>query len=59
MFAKLAHTFTFLGTTHNVYHANAGEGLPRHEHGYAHVTAVHSGEVVVRKEGREVFLTRR
>jgi hypothetical protein len=37
----------------NVYHANKGEGLPKHEHVYAHLTMCHSGKCVIRKEGIE------
>lgn len=52
------HNFTFLSSVHNVYHANVGEGIPKHEHNYAHVTAVHSGRLVARKEGKEIILTK-
>lgn len=46
------------GTTLNVYHANKGEGLPKHEHLYSHLTFCHSGCCVVRKEGRELVMTK-
>jgi hypothetical protein len=46
------------GTTLNVYHPAKGEGLPRHEHVYAHLTMCHSGSIVVRKEGRELVMTK-
>lgn len=46
------------GTSLNVYHANKGEGLPRHEHPYSHLTMCHSGRCVVRKEGRELVMTK-
>lgn len=42
----------------NVYHANIGEGLPRHEHAYSHLTMCHAGRCVVRKEGRELVMTK-
>ena len=32
------HQVTYDGATLNVFHANKGEGLPRHEHVYAHLT---------------------
>ena len=44
------YTFQFGKNTHNVYHCNAGEGLPRHEHTFAHATVCHAGRVGVRKE---------
>ena len=47
------HQVTYDGTTLNVFHANKGEGLPRHEHVYAHLTVCHSGSCVIRKEGIE------
>jgi hypothetical protein len=44
---------TYDGANINVYHANRGEGLPRHDHIYAHLTMCHAGSCVVRKEGIE------
>ena len=37
------HTFTYAGARVNVYHANKGEGLPMHGHGYSHATTCMSG----------------
>jgi len=50
---SLAHTVTYDGATLNVYHANKGEGLPRHSHTFSHLTMCHSGKCVIRKEGIE------
>lgn len=47
------HQVTYDGATLNVFHANKGEGLPQHEHVYAHLTVCHSGSCVIRKEGIE------
>ena len=52
------HSVTYDGAVINVYHANCGEGLPRHEHLYAHLTMCHAGSCVVRKENREVIVTK-
>ena len=52
------HSVTYDGAVINVYHANRGEGLPRHEHLYAHLTMCHAGSCVVRKENREVIVTK-
>ena len=49
---------TYDGANVNVYHANKGEGLPRHSHTYAHLTVCHAGSCIVRKEGRELVMTR-
>ena len=46
------------GTTLNVYHANKGEGLPRHEHLYSHLTMCFAGSCAVRKENKEVIVTK-
>lgn len=51
-----AHSFTYDGAQLNVYHANTGEGLPRHEHTYAHATMCCAGSCVVRKEGKELIM---
>lgn len=52
------HTVTYDGATVSVYHADKGEGLPRHEHLYSHLTLCHSGSLVVRKEDRELTMTK-
>ena len=51
-------TVTYDGATLNVFHANKGEGLPRHAHSYAHLTMCHAGSCIVRKEGRELLMTK-
>jgi hypothetical protein len=48
-----AHQVTYDGATLNVFHANKGEGLPKHGHAYAHLTMCHAGSCVIRKEGVE------
>jgi quercetin dioxygenase-like cupin family protein len=52
------HNFTYDGAMVNIYHANKGEGLPRHEHTYAHATFCSAGSCVIRKEGKEVIFTK-
>ncbi|MGV0960101.1 MAG: hypothetical protein ACOYB1_09720 [Limnohabitans sp.] len=52
------HNATIDGTTLRVFHANMGEGLPRHQHLYSHLTMCHAGSLVVRKEGRELVMTK-
>lgn len=46
------------GSALNIYHPNKGEGLPRHEHIYSHLTMCHAGSIIVRKEGRELVMTK-
>jgi quercetin dioxygenase-like cupin family protein len=48
-----AHQFTYDGAQLTIYHADKGEGLPRHEHVYAHATLCAAGSIVVRKDGKE------
>ena len=45
-------------TTLTVYHADAGQGLPRHAHPYSHLTICTTGRCIVRKEGRELEMTK-
>ena len=52
------HSCTYDGAIINIYHANKGEGLPRHEHKYSHLTICHSGSCIVRKESRELVMTK-
>jgi quercetin dioxygenase-like cupin family protein len=47
------HQVTYDGAQLNIYHANKGEGLPKHEHAYSHLTICHAGSCVIRKEGIE------
>ena len=46
------------GTTLNMYHANKGEGLPKHEHIYSHLTICHSGSCLIRNERRSLVITK-
>ncbi len=52
------HQFTYDGAQLNVYHANKGEGLPKHEHRYRHATMCNAGSCVVRVEGKELVMTK-
>jgi len=52
------HIFTYDGAQLNVYHANKGEGLPKHSHSYSHATICHSGSCIVRVEGKELIMTK-
>jgi hypothetical protein len=50
------HTFTYDGAILNIYHANRGEGLPRHEHNYAHASFCAAGRCLVRKENKQLIM---
>ena len=48
-----AHSVIYDGAQLNVFHANKGEGLSRHEHEYSHLTMCHAGSCIIRKKGIE------
>lgn len=52
------HQFTYDGAQLNVYHANKGEGLPKHEHMYSHATMCNAGSCVIRVENKELVMTK-
>lgn len=52
------HSFTYNGVKLNVYHANKGEGLPKHTHPFAHATVCNGGSCSIRKEGKELIMTK-
>jgi hypothetical protein len=52
------HTFTYDGAQVNVYHANTGEGLPRHEHNFAHATFCTGGSCIIRKKDKELVIAK-
>lgn len=52
------HSFSYAGAMVNVFHADKGSGLPRHEHPYAHATFCASGSCMIRKESVEKVITK-
>ena len=54
----LAWAPSFEGVKLNVFHVNKGEGIPRHEHAYAHLTMCHAGSIKITKEGKELVMTK-
>jgi quercetin dioxygenase-like cupin family protein len=53
------HQFTYDGATLNIFHANKGEGLPKHNHVYSHAFMCHSGSCDVRLEGRNYIVNKK
>lgn len=45
-------------STIKVYHANRGQGIPKHVHAYSHLTMCHAGSCIVRKEGKQLVMTK-
>ena len=52
------HSFTYDGAQLNVYHADIGQGLEKHEHSYAHATMCNSGSCLVSLEGRSYTINK-
>ena len=52
------HQFTYDGCQLNVYHANKGEGLPKHSHIFAHAPICHNGSCLVTLEGRSYTINK-
>lgn len=52
------HFVTYNKVSFRAYHVDAGEGLSKHTHEFSHLTMCHAGSIVVRKEGRELVMTR-
>lgn len=50
------HRFTYDGAQMNIYHADKGQGLPKHEHTYSHATFCMAGSCYIRKEGKEFLI---
>ena len=50
------HQFTYDGAQLNVYHADKGQGLPKHEHNFSHATICHNGSCLVSLEGRSYII---
>ena len=53
-----AHVFTYAGVTVNIYHANKGEGLQKHDHFYSHATVCNNGSCLVSLEGRSYTINK-
>lgn len=52
------HTFAYDGARMNIFHADKGQGLPKHEHTYSHATFCMSGACYVRKENKELIVNK-
>jgi quercetin dioxygenase-like cupin family protein len=52
------HSFTYDGAQINVYHANKGEGLPKHQHTYSHASICNAGSCLVSLKGRSYTINK-
>jgi len=55
---QVKHSFTYDGAQLNVYHADTGEGLPKHSHSFSHAMVCCAGRCLVRKENKEHIMTK-
>jgi quercetin dioxygenase-like cupin family protein len=46
------HLFVYDGANINVYHADKGQGLPKHSHFYSHAIMCNAGSCLISLEGR-------
>lgn len=53
-----AHSPKYDGVQLFIYHADKGQGLPQHGHDYSHLTMCHAGSIIIRKEGKELVMTK-
>lgn len=58
MTLKPQHSFLYDGVRINIFHANKGEGLEKHQHDFSHATICHAGSIIIRKENKKVVLTK-
>ena len=52
------HSFTYDGVQLNIFHANKGEGLPKHSHSYTHASMCNAGSCLVSLEGRSYIINK-
>lgn len=52
------HSLTYDGATLKIYHANKGEGLPKHDHVYSHATMCHAGSIRVSNARQSIVMTK-
>jgi quercetin dioxygenase-like cupin family protein len=48
--------YNYNKTNNSIYKANTGDGLPKHEHTFAHTTLCIQGKIIVRKENKELIV---
>lgn len=53
------HSLTYDGAELKIFHANKGEGLPKHSHAYSHATICMSGSCFIRVEGKEILINKK
>lgn len=52
------YVVTYDAAVVQIYHADRGQGIPKHEHVYSHLTMCHAGSCAIRKQGIEKIITK-
>lgn len=53
------HDFNYDGVTIRIFHANKGEGLPKHSHIYSHATFCSSGSCLITKANKSLVVDKK
>ena len=56
--ASIKHSFAYAGAQFNVFHANKGEGLAKHEHTFSHAIMCNAGSCLVSLQGRNYTMNK-
>lgn len=56
--AFIAHTFVYEKTRINIFHADAGDIVPRHKHTSGHALFCAAGSFVIRKDNKELTVNK-
>jgi quercetin dioxygenase-like cupin family protein len=52
------HEFVYVGAHLDIYHANKGEGIPKHQHTFGHATICHNGSCSIKIKGKEKIINK-
>jgi quercetin dioxygenase-like cupin family protein len=50
------HDVSMNGVYFQIFHANIGEGVNRHDHPHGHATMCHAGKILVSKDGVQLYM---
>ena len=53
---KPTHDVSMNGVYFQIFHANKGEGVAKHEHPHGHATMCHAGKILVSKDGIQLHM---
>lgn len=53
---KPIHDVSINGVYLQIFHANKGEGVAKHEHPHSHATMCHAGKILISKDGIQLSM---